>query len=333
MIDVAVVGLGWWGTHIVSTLERAGAAGATNLRVVATVDPNPATRATATSLDAVLDDAAVQAVILCTPHSTHEDQIVLAAKAGKHVFCEKPLALTAAAAQRAVDVCNIAGVVLGIGHERRFEPVMDKIRRMASVGELGTLLHAEAAFSHDRFAALAADNWRGSAAEAPAAGMTGMGIHLTDAFISMFGAVAEVHAFVARRVLALPTGDVVSAHLRFRSGVTAALSAISATPYYGRFAVFGSEAWVETRDEAHPEAGAPGHLTICRRNEHPTTVDYPATDPVLANLEAFAAAVEGRSTYPFTDDELVHNVAVLEAIVQSAASGQPVPVTHGGSAT
>jgi predicted dehydrogenase len=117
---------------------------------------------------------------------------------------------------------------------------------------------------------------------------------------------------------------VVSAHLRFAGGATASLSALSATPYYGRFALFGSDAWVETRDEAHPEHGAPAAITVCRRGLDPFTVPFPATDPVLANLRAFADAVEGRTPYPFSDHDLVHNIEVLEAIVQSATTNQPV---------
>jgi predicted dehydrogenase len=318
VIDVAVVGLGWWGAHIVRLLDQPGAP----LRVAATVDPDPTKGASHATLDAALSQ--VDAVLLCTPHSQHEGQIVEAARAGRHVFCEKPLALTAAAARRAVDGCQAANVVLGIGHERRFEPALAEIRRLTTSGELGTPLHAEAAFSHDKFASLDAGNWRGDPAEAPAAGMTGMGIHLTDAFISMLGPVTDVHAFVGQRVLDLPTGDVVSAHLRFACGATASLSAVSATPFYGRLAVFGSDAWVETRDVAHPEQGAPAAITVCRRGLDPCTTPFPATDAVLANLRAFAAAVEGRSPYPFSDHDLVHNIEVLEAIVQSAATNQPV---------
>jgi predicted dehydrogenase len=85
------------------------------------------------------------------PHSLHEAQVVSAAEAGKHVFVEKPLALSRDSAMRALRACNLAGVVLGLGHERRFEPPIIELRRLATSGTLGTLLQAEANFSHDRF--------------------------------------------------------------------------------------------------------------------------------------------------------------------------------------
>jgi predicted dehydrogenase len=90
-------------------------------------------------------------------------------------------------------------------------------------------------------------------------------------------------------------------------------------------AVFGSDGWIELRDDDHPEAMAGGHLTIFGRGSEPRTthVGY-EEDAVLANLMAWAAAIDGRATYPISPDELVHNVAVLEATTRSAATGHSV---------
>ena len=122
---------------------------------------------------------------------------------------------------------------------------------MADSGELGTILHMEAHWSHDRWLGMAADNWRGSKEEAPAAGWTGMGVHPSDMMLSLAGEVVEVQAHVAKRILAIPTGDVVSAHFRFADGSTGSIAALSATPDYARFAVFGSLAWAEARETQH----------------------------------------------------------------------------------
>lgn len=331
MINAAVAGLGWWGKQMINCLAK----GSDKIRITRAVDTSfgAAKDLTdqmgvplVTNFQDVLDDPEIDAVILCIPHSMHEEHVLRAAAAGKHVFCEKPLCLTKASAERAVKACNDAGVMLGIGHERRYEGPMEEIKRMIDAGELGTIMHAEANFSHDKFVGLDANNWRGSKEEAPAAGMTGMGIHLSDAFINMIGPVAEVHAYTSNRVLPLPTGDVVTAHMRFENGATAYLCAVSATPYYGKFTVFGSDAWVEARDDEHPEAGGVTHLTVCRAGGKPETRDYEPLDTVTANLEAFADAAEGRGTYRFTDEQKVMNPAVLEAITKSAETGQPVKV-------
>lgn len=333
MIDCAIIGLGWWGRHLVGALPG----GSAKARVVRAVDVDAAARefaeesglAFSTEFQDALDDPDVQALILTTPHSLHDEQVVRAAAAGKHVFVEKPLALTVAGAKRAVAACERAGVILGVGHERRFEPALIEIKRMLRHGELGTFMHVEANFSHDILAGLSPDNWRLAPSEAPAAGMTGMGVHLTDSFVEMVGPIAEVYAMTARRVFEHPSSDVVSTLVRFENGATGHLNAISATPFFMRFHVFGSAGWAEARDTVHPAQEGITHLTIRRKQGEEEVRDVPSIDAARANIEAFADAVAGRAPYPFTADEKLHNIAVLEAIIQSDRSGEPVPVRLG----
>lgn len=323
---VAVVGLGWWGRHI----SRLVAQAIPGLALATTVDPDPSSGADHDTLDAALDRDDVDAVILCTPNSTHREQVLRCAAAGKHVWCEKPLALNAADARSMVTACREADVVLWVGHERRFEPGWSALREAVVRGDLGTILHADAAFSHDKFRGLSADHWRGSASEAPAAGMTGMGIHLTDWLIWALGRVDTVSAVVEHRVLPLPTGDVVTAQLRFASGAVATLSSLSVTPFYGRLAVFGSEAWTEVRDHGHPEEGQAADVVHRARGGTPSTTVTEAVDAVAASLRTFAAAIHGddaTGTVRFTDFELVHNIEVLDAIVGSAATRTTIHLT------
>jgi predicted dehydrogenase len=328
VIRAAIVGLGGWGRYIVRSL-----AGSEKIELVRAADSNVEAVSDfardhglvlSEDLESVLADREVGAVILATPHSLHESQIRAVAATGKHVFCEKPLALTKASAERAIAACQTAGVLLGIGHKRRFEPALVEIKRMMEAGELGTLMHVESNFSHDHLAGVTAADWRASAAEAPAAAMTGMGIHLTDLYIHLFGEVAEVYAQTARRATASESGDVVSVQLRFATGMTGHLSAIMATPLYLRFQVFGSETWVEARNANHPATPGPTTFTVCRAGGQPEHREFAWTDAVRANLEAFADGVAGRGDYPFTSAQLLHNIAVLEAITRSAETGAPV---------
>ena len=325
-----MVGLGWWGRHMVNSLH-----GSEKIEIVRLTARRPDRHrafaeakgiALVDDYGGVLADADVDAVILCTPHSQHEDQVLAAIAHGKQVFCEKPLSLTRESVERMLAATNEAGHILGVGHERRYEPTMEAIAAMVASGELGTPMHVEANFSHSIFASIDADGWRGSEREAPAAGMTGMGVHLTDLFISMLGPVEAVVAQTARRVLPLPTGDVVTVQLRFESGATGFVGAISATPYYGRFTVFGNDAWVEARDDAHPQEGGSTHLISCGGDgvQHSRTFD--PKDPVRANLEEWADAVEGRGEYRFTDAQRIGNVALLEAIAKSVERGDWVDV-------
>jgi predicted dehydrogenase len=330
MMRAAIAGLGWWGQHIIRRLQ-----GSELLQVVLAIDANPAQESFAKeqgiafdrALDTALAGPRIDAVILATPPAAHVHQVEAVAAAGKHVFCEKPLALTQADAERAVAACRRAGVLLGIGHERRFEAGMVEIRRLVRSGALGTILHVEVNFSHDKLVSVAAGDWRASAQEAPSAGMTAMGIHLTDAFLELFGPVKEVYAVNTSRVAFKDNGDVVSAHMRFEGGATGYLNAILVTPLYLRFTVFGSEGWVELRPQTHPDTPGPATLVTQYRDGRRDEVTYQWTDTVRTNLETFARAAQGKQAYPFLDAELVGNIAVLAAISRSAATGVPVTVS------
>lgn len=333
MLNVAVIGLGWWGAHIVHTLEKSR-----KLKVVRGVvtKPRAATRKVArdhgfeltTDYAAVLKDPAIDGVIITTPHLTHEALLMQAARANKQIFCEKPLSLTSASAKRMVKACRDRGLVLGIGHERRFEPAWEKLAGMLRKKELGTILAVESNNSHDKFAALKGDNWRGNPEDSPAAGWTGMGIHLTDFLISLLGPVDWVNARDDRRVLKLASGDVVTTQFQFKDRTMATVNVVSATPYHSRLAVFGSKGWVEIHDEAHPSELKDTHMHICMQGEKHSRRTYKARDTVKLNLEEWADAVAGKKKYRFTDVERIGNAALLDAIVKSTRSGKPEKVRN-----
>jgi predicted dehydrogenase len=203
---------------------------------------------------------------------------------------------------------------------------MMELRELCASGTFGVPLQIEANFSHDRFLALARDNWRLSPREAPAGGMTATGIHLLDLAISLLGPAVEVHAESRALASDLPAGDSLAVLVRFRSGATAYLSVMLATPFVSRFALFGSKGWIELRDKAHPATPEGWIMTRCMQGGKPQVVDYPAAQPVRANLEAFADAVAGSAAYPIGHDEMIATVSALEAIVQSAERGALVPV-------
>ncbi len=328
MINVAIAGFGWWGQHMV---RRLGSHAGITISLV--VDPDEGRRALAgeqgvravAEFDAALADPSVDAIILTTPNNMHEDQVIAAAAAGKHVFCEKPLGLTGASARRSVEACQAAGIVLGIGHERRFEPALQRVRRLVEDGALGTIMHAEAAFSHDKLSDVPPGDWRTSKTVSPAAGMTAMGIHLSDLYISLFGRVRTVQALTADRILGWETGDVVTVQLGFEAGMTASFSAVLATPHFIRLHVFGSEQWVEVRNDTHPDTpGGVAELVLARTGQPHQVERYEWTDTVVANLAAFAAAIAGDAAYPYTAEQLIHNIDILEAVARSAENGETV---------
>ena len=324
VLRTAVVGLGWWGQKIVRDL-----ADNAHVQVVLGIDPRDEGRVFAgqAGLDAGADlaealaDDRVQAVVLCTPHKMHAAQIVAAAEAGRHVFCEKPLSTSGAEAERAIAAVRAAGVQLGIGHERRFEPAVVRLREMCRTGELGRPLVVEGNFSQDKFLALPPDNWRLSNEEAPVGPLSATGIHLVDLAISIFGAPSEVWARLSTRATSFGNGDTLSVTLAFPSGATAVITAILTTPFIGRVCVLGSQGWSEIRDRNHPESPEGWDVTTVHRGGTPEQRFFPPSAAVRDNLERFADAVEGVGEYPVTVEDIRANVATFEAITRSALSG------------
>ncbi len=326
MFTAAVVGLGWWGRNLVNTIEQSD-----KMNVLAVTSGHPAKHqdfadekgvTLAASYEEILENKDIDAVILCTPHTQHEQQFLDAINAGKQIFCEKPLTLTKASAERMVGAAEQKGLVTGIGHERRYEASMEAAHEFVSQDKLGTALHVEANFSHNLLADLPLDSWRVSPTEGPSLPMTGMGIHLTDLYLWLYGPVESVCAQTAKKAVEWVDGDIITIQFKFASGATGLMCNMATTPYYGRFSVFGTEAWLEVRDTGHPQQGGETHVVTCSKDGAQDAQTLGPKNAVKANLEEWADAVEGRGDYRFSNQHLIDNVAVLEAIAKSTKSGQ-----------
>ncbi|MEO7383201.1 MAG: Gfo/Idh/MocA family oxidoreductase [Paracoccaceae bacterium] len=327
-VKVAMIGLGWWGKKMAAVLQKAKG----DIEIVCAAEPNPAGEQFAkengfawyASDKEALKHPGVEAVILATPHSLHAEQIKRAVAAKKHIFCEKPLALTRKGAELAVSLCKKNKLVLGMGHERRWEPPVARLLEMARSGELGRIQQIEGNFSHDKFTTLDPKNWRLNKKEAPVGGMTATGIHLTDLSAALLGPAKDLRVSCEKLSSKIPQGDTMSVHIKFKGGGTAYVSASLAMPFISRFAVFGSKGWVEIRDKAHVESPAGWVVTSAMVGGPITVTELPPAEPVKDNLVAFAKAIRGTTPYPITGKDLINNITILEAIIKSAAKNGAV---------
>ena len=323
MLNAAIVGLGWWGKNLLNAVQDKSE----RIRFVHGVSKEPDTvrdlakkyafRLT-TDLEEALADPQVQAVVLATPHSLHADQIVRVAAAKKPVFCEKPLSLTRANAERAVAAIRRAGVPLAVGQNKRFWPSTRELIKVVRSGVLGRLLHIEGHYSNENsskhFSA-----WRADPHETPGAGMTGTGIHILDVFSTLAGPASQVTAqFVSTKPSPDPL-DTVSALFKFHNGMTGTLGAVRATPIYWRVHVFGTEG----NAEALGETG----LVLRLKGKATETRSFEPLDSIRAELDAFADAAMGRAPYPITPEEMVIAVTAFEGVIQSIERGMSVSLT------
>ena len=318
MLRTAVIGLGWWGQmHIRSTHGHSDKVAITT---VVDLDRDLAEKTAAEhglnvadSFDAVLADPEIDAVILVTPHSLHTDQIVAGAAAGKHVFTEKPFALSKSEAEGAVAAAEAAGIQLGLGHNQRYGAAQTQIKEMIDSGELGEIMHMEGHLSHDTLADVT--GWRQSVEEAPGGGLWHMGSHFLDLFQHFVGPVREVYAQAVDRVI---ERDSAQALLTFESGPTAYIGNVMVTAPNRILTVLGSKGWARLTGI--------DQFVIGTRGTDPKTVPVADINPVRANMEGFADAIAGRAPYRFTNRQMIHDVAALDAIARSLKSGKREPV-------
>jgi predicted dehydrogenase len=339
MINAAIVGLGWWGKTLVESAQ-----GSDFIRFVAgttrTISPEIKAFADTNKLklaenyEALLKDPNVQAVVLCTPHSMHTQQVTAAAQAGKHVFCEKPFALSKSDAERAVEATLKAGVALGLGYNRRFHPEMNKLRDRIRTGNMGTVMHVEATMTFPNALLLKATQWRANREETPCGGLTPMGVHAVDGMIDLCGAVDQVYCQSFRRVVEIDSDDTTSILFRMKDGMSGYLGTLTATGPGFSFQVFGSKGWVRLEGMTHV-AGASSEER--RTRLFGTCKFQPAKgeaevwqaetlDVGRVTLDAFGKAASGGPAFPIPVEEMIHGAAVTEAIIRSAASGKPEKV-------
>src|SRR3954451_14367684 len=152
MLNAAMIGLGWWGKELVRAQRDSKLMHFTR---GVTLEPETVrdfaremNLSVGTSYEDVLADKSIGAVVLATPHTRHREQVEAAAARGKHVFCEKPFALSKAAAAAALAACRKAGVALGVGQNRRMWPSIVALKDMANAGDFGTIMHVEGNYSH-----------------------------------------------------------------------------------------------------------------------------------------------------------------------------------------
>lgn len=330
-VRVCLVGLGWWGGVLAQSAKKTD-----GLELTACFARTRQTRDAFSAehgcrpLDSwaeALRDSETDAIILAIPHSAHARMVEEAASAGKHVFVEKPFVLHVPDGQRAIAACERAGVRLGVGHQRRYQPAHRELKRLIDSGALGHAIQAEANFSYGFADKVAPPNWRADPRESPSGSMTGLGIHHADNLQYLLGPIKSV--FASSRSVSPITNldDVTAALLEFESGAQGYLGTNMLTPKVFYIHIFGTEANAFAEDEGR-------RLTIQHKGvDEPGVTEYevagdPASAQVVDELADFAAAIrDGRP--PEVDGHAgLRASAVVEGITISAREGRKLELAE-----
>ena len=318
--------MGWWSDVLADAIKRSG-----KLEIVSCFSRSEDKRnAFATkygcrsspSFDSILNDKGVEGIINTTPNDTHLETTAAAARAGKHVFLDKPIANTIADARGLTEACRKAGVVLAIGYQRRRESQFRWMREKFESGAFGKLVNAEANISRDRLGQIDLGSWRYTAEGMPGGVMLQIGIHYTDVLEYLVGPVAAVCARLAQLVLPGDNPDVASLVLEHENGALSTLNAsyASASEYYV-MNVYGKEA-TACYDLHH------GLKWLKRGGSGFESVEVEKNDPVVEELEELAAAARGGAEPEMTGERATASLAVIRAGIISAKEGRRVTVAE-----
>jgi UDP-N-acetyl-2-amino-2-deoxyglucuronate dehydrogenase len=201
----------------------------------------------------MLADPVVDVVCICTPSGQHVAQTIAAARAGKHVLLEKPMALSLADADDMIAACDQAGVKLGVVLQRRAEPLFQRIHSAIQAGDLGDLTLGVVTMPYYRSQAYYDQaDWRGTWALDGGGVLMNQGIHLVDLLLWYMGDPVEVRAYADTLHRGIEVEDTLAATLCFANGALATITATTtaAPGFPHRIEIYGTNGCIQVEGES-----------------------------------------------------------------------------------
>jgi len=333
MVKIGMIGCGGIGNHHANGIKQAK-----GLTIVAGADPDKANLKKFAENHGVekcyrdyadlLKDAEVEAVFVCTPTFLHKDIVIAAAKAGKHVFCEKPMAMTVPDCRKMIAACEKAGVKLMIAFVRRFDAFWGTAKKVILQGKLGRPVlwrHCSASGGPARPWFLDREKGGGPLFDGA--------VHDYDFLRSVFGDAKRVIASMKTYKSDSTALDTGTAIVQFKSGDEAMLCWSWGLPKgaHGEnlIDILGPKGAL--RFSASPDKFPPGKdparyggFTISGRNGKERVVTYPKESMFVAEVEHFASCVENDEQPLVTGEDGLKATQIAVAVMKSSDTGRPV---------
>lgn len=274
----------------------------------------------------------ITAVSIATPNAFHHPITLAAARAGKHVLCEKPISLNLEQAREMIEACRAAGVVLQIGHHMRSNMAARKAKEMLESGELGRLTFVRLRQAHDWAGAEAVRGVFGSLSGSGGGTLLDNGTHMFDLARYFGGNAAEVYARTATLEFDIEVEDTALVSLVFESGALGSVeTAWTATGWEEGFWVYGTEGALEytnrwgTPQLRHRFRSSP--LTTWGGTDI-ANYDFYANGERVENhtlhIRNFLAAIRGEREVICTGEDGLKAVRIALSAYESARRGVPV---------
>ena len=314
MINLAIIGLGKWGETLVKSVNFKSK----TVKFTSVISRRPEkikknldkyNLVAYKNIEKLLNERRIDGIVLCTPHSSHEEQIKNLVKYKKPIFVEKPLALNTKSAKKIIEICKENKILLAIGQNRRFLETFIFLKKQITNKKIGKIVHMEGSFSGKSSFKSNEKSWRNKISETPLGGMTGKGIHLTDLMINLNGKVKTVLARSKRILKESTLDDLTDLIVEFNNGATGYLSTVLATTKYWELKVFGSNGWIKIFDEKE----------IIQKigNKNIEQISLGFNDIEKKELEEFGKCIKFNRKFPVSLDEVLENTKLFEACIKS----------------
>ena len=270
------------------------------------------------SYEALLADPEVDAVYIPLPNHLHAEWSIAAARAGKHVLCEKPLALTADDAQRMIDVANAEGVTLMEAFMYRLHPSWQAVAELVASGEIGRLVSVQSWFSYFNDDATNIRNIR----EAGGGALFDIGCYSVNLSRLLFGAEPRHVSAALVRDPAMGVDVLTSAILTFDSGI-ATFTCSTRAEDDQRVHIYGTTGRISIGIPFNIPPDRPTEVYVSAGGDPPVAPDtrvltFEVADPYTVEAERFAAAVLDGQPAPVPPEDAVANLRVIERIFEAA---------------
>ncbi len=275
-----------------------------------------------TRVEDLLKDKEVEAVYIATPVYLHKEHVIEAANAGKHILCEKPMALNVKEGEEMIRECQKLGVKLMVAYMKRFHSYHQKIKQMIENRELGKVILTRIQ-THLQYPPQPGA-WRQDPSKGGGGPLMDVGSHCIDLAIYFLGEVEEVTALVGNLSFDYPVEDTSTVILKFKEGAHALIDASFSIPYYeGRVEVYGTERTVLCRKTMGPFT-EPEMKLIDEEGER--IVEVPPNNPYKEEFEHFADCILQDRQPAIDGEEGLKSLRIIQAAYRSSKEGRRVKI-------
>ncbi|MHC4560081.1 MAG: Gfo/Idh/MocA family protein [Planctomycetota bacterium] len=330
-VYLGIIGLGNWSRQIFHAVEQLP-----DVKITECYSRYPDTREAFASeygcvaceqYEQMVEDPQIDGVIVMSSNAAHEQDVILAASRGKHIFVTKPIATTIAAGKRMIDVCARDKVVLAAEHQTRREPALRKLKEILDSGELGTVNLVEANYSTPNGLRIMHGDWRGLKDECPGGALVQIGIHVIDTLQYLLGPIDRVFSWQNGGGLKIEIPGVTATLLEFESGLHGYLGSCYVSSFSHWIKVYGTQknaffselgGLILTKDsweegQVRKNVASPANVT-------------PPMPTIVEEIGEFTRCIRTGEKPEIGGDVALQNLAVVLAAVESAKSGGPVEV-------